>query len=80
MKKYNEKNELEFEGEYKGGFIFNGKGKYYDENDNLIFEGEYINGKKNGKVKEYDNGELIFEGEYFNGVKWNGKEYDDADN
>ena len=38
-----------------------------------------MNGKRNGKGKEYDlNGRLIFEGEYLNGKKWNGKakEYD----
>ena len=41
----------------------------------LIFEGEYLNGKKNGKGKEYNdyNGKLVFEGEYLNGVRWNGK-------
>ena len=42
----------------------NGKGLikeyYYDR-----FEGEYLNGKINGKGKEYDDeGNLIFEGEY----------------
>ena len=32
-------------------------------NGKLRFEGEYLNGKKTGKVKEYDdNGNLIFEG------------------
>ena len=42
-----------------------------------MFEGEYINGKKNGKGKEYDNNErLKFEGEYINGErKGEGKEY-----
>ena len=50
-------------------------GKEYNSyNDDLIFEGEYLNGKRNGKGKEYDNeGNLIFEGEYLNG-KRNGKE------
>ena len=38
------------------------------------YEGEYLNGKRNGKGKEYNkNGELIFEGEFLNGKKWNGK-------
>ena len=33
----------------------------------MIFEGEYINGKRNGKGKEYDsNGNLEFEGEFIN--------------
>ena len=36
----------------------------------VIFEGEYINGKKNGKAKEYNyNGKLIYEGEYLNGKR-----------
>ena len=38
----------------------------------MIYEGEYLNGKKNGKVKEYCGGHLCFEGEYINGKK-NGK-------
>ena len=47
----------------------NGFGKEYQLGTNiLIFEGKYINGKRNGKVKEYnDNGNLRFEGEYLNG-------------
>ena len=42
----------------KGNILYemvNGNGKvkeYYD--DILIFEGEYLNGRKNGKGKEYD--------------------------
>ena len=52
----------------------------------MKFEGEYINGKRNGKGKEYSkfflNDEyfkenifrkLAFNGEYLNGKKWNGK-------
>ena len=65
-------------------FEENGKGNEYDGYyDNLLFEGEYLNGKRNGKGKEYyDNGILMFEGEYLNGLKWNGKgkEYDDEGN
>ena len=39
----------------------------------LIFEGQYMNGKRNGKGKEYDiHNKLKFEGEYING-KRNGK-------
>ena len=60
-------------------FLKNGTGKIkeflYSYN---WFEGEYLNGKKNGKGKEYnDNNQLIFEGEYLNGER-NGKgiEYD----
>ena len=52
----------------------NNKAKEYNiYNDELIFEGEYLNGKRNGKGKEYNNNvRLIFEGEYLNG-KRNGK-------
>ena len=50
----------------------NGYGKEYKLNTlNLIFKGYYINGKRNGKGKEYDC-DKIFEGEYLNGIK-NGK-------
>ena len=52
----------------------NKKGKEFDRyNNNVIYEGEYLNGKRNGKGKEFnENGELIYEGEYLNGKK-NGK-------
>ena len=57
------------------------KGKEYDRcsKDLLLFEGEYLNGKRNGKGKEYDkDGKLIFEGEYLNGKRnGKGKEYND---
>ena len=48
-----------------------GKGKEYNYDGDLIFEGEYLNGKRNGKGKEYDyyDGKLIFEGEYLNGKR-----------
>ena len=44
----------------------NGYGKEKEFNDlKLIFKGYYINGKRNGKGKEYNKeGKLIFEGEY----------------
>ena len=47
-----------------------------------MFKGEYLNGKRNGKGKEYDyrNGKLKFEGEYLNGNKWNGNGYDNNNN
>ena len=36
----------------------------------LIYEGEYLNGKRNGKGKEYyNNNQLKFEGEYLNGKR-----------
>ena len=44
-----------------------------------IFEGEFLNGKRNGKGKEFflHNGNLKFEGEYINDKKnGKGKEYD----
>ena len=51
--------------------------EYYGDTGNLRFEGEYLNGKRNGKGKEYyENGYLMFEGEYLNGKRnGNGKEY-----
>ena len=60
----------------------NGYGKEKEFNDlKLIFKGYYINGKRNGKGKEYNKeGKLIFEGEFKNGIK-NGKgiEYNGKD-
>ena len=59
----------------------NGKIKEYINDpikgDILSFEGEYLNGKRNGKGKEYNGeGKLIFEGEYLNGKRNGiGKEY-----
>ena len=58
--------------------IKDGKGYIYelDGDGNLIYEGEYLNGKKNGKGKEYySEGRLKFEGQYLNDIKWNGKGY-----
>ena len=50
---------------------------YNSYNDKLLFEGEYLNGKKNGKGKEYnEDGKLIFKGEYLNGTKYKGIEYE----
>ena len=50
--------------------------EYYSDGE-LKFEGEYLNGKRNGKGKEYYskkyfNNDLEFEGEYLNGER-NGK-------
>ena len=56
----------------------NGIGKIYNAyENNLIYEGGLINGRRNGKGKEYDYyDELIFEGEYINGKRsGKGKEY-----
>ena len=44
--------------------------KEYDCEGNLVFEGEYVNGRKNGKGKEYYNS--CYEGKYLNN-KRNGK-------
>jgi len=78
-KKLQKKNDLTiitykvFSGTY---IIYDTKTKikeYLGYNDYLIFEGEYLNGKRNGKGKEYHyNRKLLFEGEYLNG-KRNGK-------
>ena len=88
-KEYYKNENLKFEGDYKMGKEWNGKG--YDKKNNIIYElkdgkgfiknrnyvGEYLNGEKNGKGKEYDDyGKLIFEGEYLNGNRHGkGKEY-----
>ena len=61
-----------FEGEFKNGLKWNGKG--HNEENVIVYELQ--NGK--GYVKEYYYySELVFEGEYLNGLK-NGKskEYD----
>ena len=48
----------------------NGKIKEYDY-DKLLFEGEYLNGRRNGKGKEYDqDGKLIYEGKYLNNERY----------
>ena len=51
------------------------KGKeYYGNSGRIRLEGEYLNGKRNGKGKEYnDDGNLEFDGEYLN-EKTNKKE------
>ena len=65
---------------FSGKYIINeGDGiikEYNYFNDELIFEGNYLNGKRNGKGKEYDkHGNLIFEGEYLKGKRYNGNQY-----
>ena len=55
-----------------------GKVKVYNAyNRRIIYEGEYLNGKRNGKGKEYNKYEkLIYKGEYLNGKRnGKGKEY-----
>ena len=42
----------------------------------MKYEGEYLNGKRNGKGKEYsEKGYIKFEGEYLIGQMWNGQAY-----
>ena len=42
----------------------------------MKFEGEYLNGKRNGKGKEYNfQGNVIFEGEFYLNHRKKGKEY-----
>ena len=60
--------------------LINGNGpvkEYQQGSDYLLFEGEYLNGKRNGKGKEYDDiGKVKYEGEYLNGKRnGKGKEY-----
>ena len=73
-------NDIIYEGEtMKGTNIKNGKGvEYKIKKDNLlVFKGEYLNGKRNGKGREYyDNNNLKYQGEYKEGKIWNGKGYD----
>ena len=53
--------------------LINGNGKvkeYNDWNGVLNFEGEYLNGKRNGKGKEYNyKNPFLYEGEYLNNKK-----------
>ena len=56
----------------------NGKIKEYNyDSGKLVFEGDYLNGKINGKEKEYDSkNNLGFKGEYLDGKRnGKGKEY-----
>ena len=44
--------------------------KKSDDRLKIKFEGEYLNGKRNGKGREYDyEGNLIYEGDYLNGKR-----------
>ena len=73
------------------GYDWNGGIKYKLNNDingnrtrkeyyfgKMLFEGQYLNGKRNGKGKEYyHDGNLSFERDYLNGKRnGKGKEYD----
>ena len=86
IKKANIKKEKEIEyqiekiniilGEYVNEKKPNIKGKEFDYYSKLLFEGEYLNGKRNGKGKEYYNGNLEYEGEYLNGERYNKFKFD----
>ena len=77
-KQYFSNGKLKFQGEYKKGKKWNGKG--YDLDGNIIYE--LIDGKGLFKKYEYhphtkNNFNLLFEGEYLNGEKnGKGKEYE----
>ena len=44
--------------------------EYYSKKDQLKYEGKYLDGKWNGKGKEYyQNGKLKYDGEFLNGQK-----------
>ena len=48
----------------------NGFGReYYSKYGNLKYEGEFLNGKWNGKGKEYKFDKIIFQGNYLNGER-----------
>ena len=62
---------------FSGKYIIyqtNGKVKEFNVyNDKTIFEGEYLNGKRNGKGKEYySSGKVKFKGDYYEDKRWNG--------
>ena len=87
IKVYNSyNNNLMFRGDYNGKgkeyydyYEIHGDNDLYDENQVYIkFVGEYLNGKRNGKGREFNKyGLLKFEGEYLNGKRnGKGKEYD----
>ena len=58
VKEYDEKGNKIYELINEKGFI-----KEYDEGRNLKYEEKYLNGKRNGKGKEYDiNGKVILDG------------------
>ena len=74
MKEYDKDAKLKLEEEFMKGKTWKGKEYNYNEKGNLLFEGKYLNGKRNGKGKNYLYGKLIFEGENLKGKKMeNGK-------
>ena len=67
-----------FKGKYRNGKWWKGKIKI-EENNHFGFEGNYLNGKINGKGKEFikvgEDNEIIFSGKYLNDKRWDGKGY-----
>ena len=59
----------------KGEIIFQineGNSKHFieiNDKEKKIYEGEYLNGKRNGKGKEFRDDKCIYEGEYLNGER-----------
>ena len=71
-KGYDKTNKLIYEIKDGNGYIYE-----LDNFGYLIYEGEYLNGKKNGKGKEYYYKDKIkFQGIYLNDIKMNGIGYD----
>ena len=68
-----------YEGDWRNDKI-EGKGIYYYNDEDyyglLSFDGHYLNGKRDGKGKEYECGSIRFDGEYLDGRRHGkGKEY-----
>ena len=77
----NIENVKKISGKYKIKEKFGIEKVYTSDNNSLIFKGKYLNGKKNGKGKEYKEGKVIYEGDYLNGKRsGRGKEYDEEGN
>ena len=73
-KGYDEKGNIIYELKNGNGYI-----KKYDASNDIEFEGEYLNGRKNGKCKEYFLGYLAFVGIYKSGKRnGKGKEYNEG--
>ena len=73
---YGSKNSIVYWLENGAGYVTK-----FSDDGTKTFEGNYLNGKRNGKGKEYHhNGKIEFEGEYLNDKEWNGKGYDSKNN
>ena len=75
-KEYNNKGNgnITFQGVYKNGKIWKGKGIKLSDDKKCIISGEYRDGQIFGKFLEYNfKGKLIFEGRYIKGYKYGNK-------